>query len=345
MLEDGGVETRNVNNWEDGDCANDDGPEEELVGNNVAEERETVLRLVGVKTEERAADRLEFPGGEENEPGEFCENSTTSAEDSVALIGVFGVTVAAEVAIANTKDDDNKGGKGKSSHKGSVNQHISNDFPRENTGLGIVWISSHDIRGSPFKAETEGRESRSQHVNPKNLKWSKWEYRVVVSVSECKSTDEEDNFSNVGNEKMEDELLNVVEHAATFLDGVDNRGKVVVSEYNIGSGFGDVRTTETHSNTNISALEGWRVVDTVTSHGSVSVTTMEGINHADLGLWSATSNNERQEWKGINLLISEGIKLGGGLDHGFGDIGSEGFKVSWDDTNFTGNGASSSGMI
>ena len=59
-------------------------------------------------------------------------------------------------------------------------------------------------------------------------------------------------------------LLRFASRTTSFFDGVDDRGEVVISQNNVGSVFGDIRASLTHGNTDISALEGWRIVDTVT---------------------------------------------------------------------------------
>lgn len=69
---------------------------------------------------------------------------------------------------------------------------------------------------------------------------------------------------------MENEFLNVVEHAAAFFNGIKNRSEVVVCEHNVGSVFGYIRTC-THANTNVGAFEGGRIVNTVTSLIIVSI--------------------------------------------------------------------------
>lgn len=57
----------------------------------------------------------------------------------------------------------------------------------------------------------------------------------------------------------------VVEHPTTFLNGVDDRGEIVVSQNNVGSVFGNIRAGLTHGDTDVGTLERWRIVDTVTS--------------------------------------------------------------------------------
>src|SRR5690606_527386 len=99
VLEDVGVEAGNIYDGEDRDEPKDNSPEEESVGVNVAEEGETVLGLVGVEAEERAADRLELPGREQNQPGKLGKDSATSTEDEITTIVVTSVTSAAEAAV------------------------------------------------------------------------------------------------------------------------------------------------------------------------------------------------------------------------------------------------------
>lgn len=88
--------------------------------------------------------------------------------------------------------------------------------------------------------------------------------------------------------------------------GVD----LLVSEHEIGSVLGDIRTSHTHSDTDGSELQSGRVVDTVTRHGQMPTTSLSGVDHANLGLWSTASNDQWQLRQGVNLVVGELVELG-----------------------------------
>ena len=69
-----------------------------------------------------------------------------------------------------------------------------------------------------------------------------------------------------------DGLLQVVEDKPALLDTSDDRGKVVVQQDHISGLLGDIATSDTHSNTDISLFQSGRVVDTITgdSHNLAS---------------------------------------------------------------------------
>ena len=69
-------------------------------------------------------------------------------------------------------------------------------------------------------------------------------------------------------EEVEDEFLDVVEHATAFGDGVQNGGEVVICENDGGGIFGDVRAGEAHGNADVGAFEGGRIIDAVAGLGA-----------------------------------------------------------------------------
>lgn len=105
-------------------------------------------------------------------------------------------------------------------------------------------------------------------------------------------------------------LLDVVKQSATFTNGRDNRREVVISEDHVGSLFADIATVETHGDADISTFQRGRVVDTIASHHAILASAMEGIEHAELSGWTATSHNERQSLKRIKLFVGHGVEIG-----------------------------------
>lgn len=84
MPENRGVETGNVDRGEHKETGDNDGPEQKLIVVKIAEEGEFVLSLIRVETKHGAADRLEFPRGDENEPSELSKNGSAGAENGFA---------------------------------------------------------------------------------------------------------------------------------------------------------------------------------------------------------------------------------------------------------------------
>jgi hypothetical protein len=143
---------------------------------------------------------------------------------------------------------------------------------------------------------------------------------------------------------MEDKLLNVVKHATTFTDSGDNGVKLVISEHNLGSRLGNIRS-RTHSNTNVSARQRGGIVDTITSHGHESTTSPKSVDHTGLGVGSTTSDNQGKFLKSINFLVGHAVKVSGLLDNGLSDVVRKDTHVLGNDTNFLSNSLGSFGMV
>jgi hypothetical protein len=100
---------------------------------------------------------------------------------------------------------------------------------------------------------------------PKNLNWCQGEHGKVAGVFESKTNEQRARLGNVLGKQVQDEFLDIVEHASTFFNSVDDGSKVIICEYNVRSIFCDIRTGLAHGNADVCALERRRIVDTITS--------------------------------------------------------------------------------
>jgi len=66
------------------------------------------------------------------------------------------------------------------------------------------------------------------------------------------------------NKKNVTYLFHVVVNGATFFNSGNNGGEVIIGEDHVGSRLGN-SGTRTHSNTNFGLLQGWGIIDTITS--------------------------------------------------------------------------------
>lgn len=57
-----------------------------------------------------------------------------------------------------------------------------------------------------LETKTDGKEGRSDEVDPKNFNGGQGENRMVVVILEGKANKEENNLGDVGDEKMHEEL-------------------------------------------------------------------------------------------------------------------------------------------
>lgn len=119
MGKDGDVERR-----EDNEEDSHNGPEQECVAPEVANPGFEAARHV----KERAAEVDELPGEEQEDPSHGSVAGRTGAEDLVACKRVAVVTLLAEVAIVEAKDDDGEGAKDATSHENAVDKHVEEEL-------------------------------------------------------------------------------------------------------------------------------------------------------------------------------------------------------------------------
>jgi hypothetical protein len=214
---------------------------------------------------------------------------------------------------------------------------------RNNFTYTLGW-AVENVGSRNLETKTHIRQTRGNHDNPHNLDGGDGEDRETAFILEGETDEQDTSLGNVLGEQVENELLNVVEHAAALFDGVENGGKVIVSQNDVRSVLGDIRAS-THSNANVGAFERWRIVDTVTSHGRERLPAVQSVNHADLCVGRTTSNDKRKQGESVDFVVRQLVELGGGHNHRISDILGERRHVRRQNTNFGGNSASSSGVV
>lgn len=201
---------------------------------------------------------------------------------------------------------------------------ISTDsVPREGVNTYVLGRAVHNFSDSNLETKTHVGETRGNHDNPHNFDGGDREDRDIILVLEGETDKQGDGLTNVLSQHVKNELLDVIEHAAAFLNGVENRGEVVVCQYNIGGFLCNIRTSLTHGNADICALERGRIVNTVTCHGDKALAPVESFNHADLGLGSTASNDQWEQRQLVNVVIRKLVKVDSSHDHSLGDIGGD----------------------
>src|SRR5690606_23131894 len=125
-------------------------------------------------------------------------------------------------------------------------------------------------------------------------------------------------------------------------DSADDGGEIVVSENHVCGILCNVATGDTHGDTDIGALQGRRVVDTVTSHDTEGSTTMQSLNHADLGARTTPCNDERELFELVHLIVREGVKVAGSHDD---RVGLSRRNSLGQDSNLVGNGGGGTNVV
>ncbi|KAI6767429.1 hypothetical protein HG530_005438 [Fusarium avenaceum] len=156
-------------------------------------------------------------------------------------------------------------------------------------------------------------------VGPENLQGGQREHSVAILILKSKTDKKKNDLRQVGGQKMEKELYR---------------------QNHVRRLFGNVATTVSHGNTDVSLLEGRRIVDTITSHDTERLAAMERLNHADLGQRATTGEDNRQLIKTINLSVAESSEVSGSHD----GVGLQA-NILVEDTDFIGDGCSGLDMI
>lgn len=254
VLEHVRVQAGDVHSGEDGEEGDGDRPEQELILPDVREEGERPC-VVRIDPEHTSSHGLEFPGRDQDQPGEFGKYGRTCTEHDIARLVVLAVAVLTQSVGTGTVDDEDKRHQAARALDGAIHQHVRDQFPGEDALPVVMRWTLHDIRRGFFTAEAKCGKRRREHVDPQNLERREREHTESRLILESQSTDEQDDLADVGGEQVQDESLDVVEHSTSFFDRIDDTRKIVVRQHNIGCRFRDVTTVETHCNTHVRELE------------------------------------------------------------------------------------------
>lgn len=263
MFEDVVVDDGNVQGGEDGDETRNDGPEEELVPPDVDHPLGKVALAAGLHAEETAAHVDHFPGQEQREPCERHECGGAGSEDRVTLLRVGVVASRPEIAVAKAVHDEQETRETQRAHPESVRDHIEHDFQGEDAALEVLGRAREDVGRCDFHAETHVGHAGGDHDDPQDFDGRKRKHGQTGAVFERQTDEQRACLCNVLGEQMQDEFLDVVEHAATFFDGVEDRGEVVVGQNDVGGVFSHVGPGHAHRYADVGNLQGGGVVDTV----------------------------------------------------------------------------------
>ena len=110
--------------------------------------------------------------------------------------------------------------------------------------------ASENVWCSDLETETHVGKRGGNHDDPHDFDRRHWEDREATLILECETNEQNTCLRDVLSEQMENELLDIVEHAATLLDSVQDRGKVVIGQNNVGSVLGNIGSSS-HTDTNI----------------------------------------------------------------------------------------------
>lgn len=153
MFEDGVVDDRDVECWEDGNESSNNSLEEERVATTILPPliEDVVPAMVlafRFLSEETAAEVDHLPGQGQSKPREAYEGGGTGTENELASLTVRIVAIEAEVSIAESPDNENKGKDAENGHPDPVDDHVDNEFGVEDSRFQVVRRAVHDVGNS-----------------------------------------------------------------------------------------------------------------------------------------------------------------------------------------------------
>ena len=193
--------------------------------------------------------------------------------------------------------------------------HVAEEEPGgDKSLLGGAGHLLHDVQVRRVESEGSGGQTVSDQVDPEQLNGDEG-----FGQAEGGSQEDGDDFTDVGRDEVADELLHVVVDGATFLNGGDDGGEVVVGENHLRGGLGD-GSSGSHGDTDFSLLEGGGVVDTVAGHGGNLLHGLQVLN--DLGLVEGLDTGEHPGLGNGGSLLRrrQGVELTTGEGHAFGGL-------------------------
>src|SRR6266536_2915110 len=104
-------------------------------------------------------------------------------------------------------------------------------------------------------------------------------------------------------------LLDVVKQTSPLLNSRDNRGEVIIRQHHIRSILRNIRPINTHSNTHISFIESRSIIDSISSHDTESLSSLQRMNHSNFRTWTTSRKYHRQRGHSIDFGIRKSIKI------------------------------------
>lgn len=185
-----------------------------------------------------------------------------------------------------------------------------------------MWWAIEDIWNRLFETKARLAECTGSHQHPDNLNRRKLEDGNASAILKGQARKERHHEANVGRQHVQDELLDIVKDATTLLDGVENRGKIVVSENNVCRFLCNVRPRP-HRNAHVCTLQTGTVVDAVARHGHIALPSMQRLNHAHFRARRTACHNQGQLRQRVDLAVRQRIKVVRRHHHRLSDVGGQ----------------------
>ena len=127
------IKHRNIQRRKNSNKPRHHSPKQELITPNILYPLRKQPPTLWLHHKETPSHIHHFPCQEKREPSKADKSGTAGAEHSVAGRGIGVVAAIAEVAITEAEEHEGEGTKAESCHPEAVDEHVEEDFGREDT--------------------------------------------------------------------------------------------------------------------------------------------------------------------------------------------------------------------
>ena len=169
-------------------------------------------------------------------------------------------------------------GKSEKSNDRTLNNAVEANTICKDTIFWIARLTLHNAWFSLLGSHSKRWQGVRNQVDPQKVS------RLKDSKANQRCNKDGDDLSQVGTQEELNALTNVVVDAPSLFAGANDGGKVIVSQNHVCNALGNVGTSNTHTNADISAFDGRSVVNAVARHGCNHAFFTPGINNTNLVL-------------------------------------------------------------
>lgn len=118
---------------------------------------------------------------------------------------------------------------------------------------------------------SKGKSGEGVHdqVDPEHLYSVQWRFLGHDGTQE-----DNEHSDKVDGELELQEFSNIIVDISSVLKSNNNGGEVIIEKDDIAGALGDVSTSDTHSETDISLSQSWSIVGTITSYSNNTITVL-----------------------------------------------------------------------
>ena len=178
--------------------------------------------------------------------------------------------------------------------------HAPQQLWGQDGGARVARTAAHDALFLVLQRQHHAQCSAGGHIDPQDLNGHD---RQGNPQQQRRQDDQA--LPQVDGQRPGDDLGQVIEDAAPFLDRGLNGGKVVIRQHHVGRLLGHLGARHAHRHADIRLLEGWPIVDAVARHGHHMFAHLQRFHQAQLLLRRDPRENRRALGRLDQLLIGQ----------------------------------------